>query len=62
MAITDTLILPTDVMLIPIGDLHPDVRAQSEVRTELGHHAPGHGPSKRSINTQAAALLKEFHF
>lgn len=61
MAITDTFVLPSDVMLIPIGDLPSDVRTQIEGENEdwavtrLRSRTPS-----RIIDTESATLLKEF--
>src|SRR5918911_3749371 len=61
MAITDPLILPADVLVIPIEDLPAQVRAQ--VEAEDGDYAitrPRSRTPSRIVDSDAAALLKEF--
>jgi eukaryotic-like serine/threonine-protein kinase len=61
MAITDPLVLPADVLLVPVKDLPESVRQQ--VIAEEGDYAltrPHSRSPSRIVNAQSIELLKEF--
>src|SRR4029078_5381614 len=61
MAITDPLVLPPDVLLVPVAELPDEVRGQ--LRCEEGDYAvtrPRSRTTSRVVDAQAAALLGEF--
>ncbi|HTQ79917.1 MAG TPA: protein kinase, partial [Thermoanaerobaculia bacterium] len=61
MAITDPLLLPPDVLLVPVGELSDEVRRQ--LRCDEGDFAvtrPRARTPSRIIDAQAAELLREF--
>ena len=62
MAITDPLILPVDIVLVPVDDLPAHVREQLDY--ENGDHVitrPHSRTPSRIIDLQTAELLKQFH-
>jgi predicted Ser/Thr protein kinase len=62
MAITDPLVLPPDVLLVPVIELPDEVRGQ--LRCEEGDYAltrPRSRSASRVVDAQAAALLGEFN-
>src|SRR4051794_15384728 len=61
MAITDPLILPADVLLVPVEELTD--RAREQVHADPGDYAVSRPHSRipvRIVDAQAAGLLKEF--
>ncbi|MEA2604664.1 MAG: eukaryotic-like serine/threonine-protein kinase [Acidobacteriota bacterium] len=61
MAITDPLILPSDVLLVPVAELPDELRAR--LRCEEGDYAvtrPRSRTASRVVDAQAAVLLGEF--
>ncbi len=61
MAITDPLILPPDVLLVPVAELPDELRAQ--LRCDEGDYAltrPRSRSASRVVDAQAAVLLGEF--
>ena len=61
MAITDPMVLPADLLLVPVEDLADSVRRQ--IVAEDGGYAltrPNSRTPSRIIDAQAAELLKEF--
>ncbi len=61
MAITDSLLLPPDVLLVPVADLSEELRGQ--LRCEEGDYAVTRPRSRRPsrvVDAQAAALIGEF--
>lgn len=61
MAITDPLILPPDVLLLPVAELPDELRGQ--LRCEEGDYAvtrPRSRTPSRVVDAQAAALIGEF--
>lgn len=61
MAITDSLLLPPDVLLVPVAELSEELRGQ--LRCEEGDYAvtrPRSRKPSRVVDAQAAALIGEF--
>ncbi|HEV7508760.1 MAG TPA: lanthionine synthetase LanC family protein [Thermoanaerobaculia bacterium] len=61
MAITDPLLLPPDVLLVPVAELPEELRGQ--LRCEEGDYAvtrPRSRTPSRVVDAQAAALIAEF--
>lgn len=61
MAITDPLLLPPDVLLVPVADLSDELRGQ--LRCEEGDYAvtrPRSRQPSRVVDAEAAALIGEF--
>ena len=61
MAITDSLLLPPDVLLVPVTELSEELRAQ--LRCDEGDYAvtrPRSRKPSRVVDAQAAALIGEF--
>ncbi|HEV7785961.1 MAG TPA: protein kinase, partial [Thermoanaerobaculia bacterium] len=61
MAITDPLLLPPDVLLVPVAELPEELRGQ--LRCEEGDYAvtrPRSRTPSRIVDAQAAALIAEF--
>jgi serine/threonine-protein kinase len=61
MAITAPLVLPADVIVVPVQELHPQVRDQFECEDgDFAITRPRARTPSRIVDAQAAELLQEF--